>query len=152
MNNDKKKLNIKTNNNKLNPSVKPKKMNQFLNFLFSSVLMFAGMVGFAQTAYIANNTDGTVSVINVSTGSVSTTITVGSHPFGVSVSHDGNKVYITNINDATVSVINTSNNTVSATIPVGVGPQGIAVSPDGSKVYVSNIGTNTVSVINTASN
>ena len=104
----------------------------------------------AQTAYVTNSTDGTVSVINVPTSTVTYTITVGSFPWGVSVSADGTKVYVTNDNDGTVSVINTATHSVSATVHVGVGPVGAAVTPDGTKVYVTNGGTNKVSVITTA--
>jgi YVTN family beta-propeller protein len=107
----------------------------------------------AQTAYITNNGDSSVSVINVATNTVTATIHIGSEPWGVSVSPDGSKVYVAN-NDYinTVNVIKTSTNTIVATITVGSWPDGIFVSPDGSKVYVANTDSNTVSVINTASN
>lgn len=108
----------------------------------------------AQTAYIANSDDNTVSVIDIATNLVTATIAVGSSPFGVSVSPDGNKVYVANNNSNTVSVINTANNTVTATIAVGNQPIGISVSPDGNKIYVANWGTNSnsVNVINTTTN
>ena len=92
----------------------------------------------AQTAFIANYLDNTISVIDVSTAIVSSTINVGSAPYGVSVSQDGSKVFVTNANDSTVSVINTSTNAVTATITVGSNPHGITVSPDGSTVYVTD--------------
>jgi YVTN family beta-propeller protein len=60
----------------------------------------------AQTAYITNNGANTVSVINVATNTVSTTIAVGSNPWGVSVSPDGLRVYVANYEAASVSVIN----------------------------------------------
>ena len=40
--------------------------------------------------------DNTVSVINTATNTVSATITVGTDPYGVSVSPDGSKVYVAN--------------------------------------------------------
>ncbi|MCW3074880.1 MAG: C-terminal target protein [Flaviaesturariibacter sp.] len=105
-------------------------------------------------AYIANNLDGTVSVINSATNVVTATIPAGVSPIGVAASADGSKVYVTNNSSGSgsVSVINTATNTVSATIPVGSSPYGVAVSADGSKVYVANSGSNTVSVINTSTN
>ncbi len=106
----------------------------------------------AQTAYITNNADNTVSVINVATNTVTATIPVGHAPWGVSVSPDGNKVYITDANADTVSIINTATNTVSATIPVGHAPWGVSVSPDGNKVYITDANADTVSIINTATN
>jgi len=126
--------------------------NGIMLFLLTLVIILYCLEGFAQTAYITNFNDGTVSVIDIATNTVSATITVGSGPRGVSVSLDGTKVYITNTTQNTVSVINTATNTVSATITVGSHPQGISVSPDGTKVYVANYSNNTVSVINTANN
>jgi len=110
-------------------------------------------------AYIANETDNTVSVINTATNLVVKTITVGSTPYGVTVSPDGTKAYVSNYGSNTVSVINTATNTVSATITgLGPNPEGIGISPDGSRLYVANanVGSTTsfgtVSVINTATN
>ena len=105
-----------------------------------------------EMAYIPNYQGGTVSVMNISTGTVVATIPVGTLPYGVSVSPDGSKVYITNSNTDDVSVINTSTNTVIATIPVGNNPKGITVSPDGLRVYVTNDVTDDVTVINTITN
>src|ERR1035438_8024956 len=104
--------------------------------LLTIKLMLAGMLGVAQTAYITNSGDNTVSVIYVVSNIVVATIPVGNYPYGVSVSSDGTKVYVANFLSNSVSVITTATNTVSATIPVGSAPNGIAVSQDGSKVYV----------------
>ncbi len=108
-----------------------------------------GMVGYA---YITNNQDNTVSVINTSSEKVITTIPVGNHPYGVSVSPDNTKVYISNIGSNDVSVISTATNSVVSNIPVGSSPIALVTSPDGSKVYVSNSYGNSISVINTSSN
>ena len=103
-------------------------------------------------AYVANSADGTVSVINTATNTVSKTLTVGSNPYAVSVTPDGKNVYVTNGNSGTVSVISTTSNTVTSTITVGTNPYGITASPDGTKVYVTNNGSNSVSIISTATN
>jgi YVTN family beta-propeller protein len=105
-----------------------------------------------ELAYITNDNDGTVSVINTTTNAVVATVTVGNRPQGVSVSPDGSRVYVANEVDNSVSVINTATNTVVATVPVGTNPFGLSVSPDGSRVYVANKASNSVSVINTATN
>ncbi len=98
---------------------KNKRRNCTLPVLFTLALMLAGMTGMAQTAYITNYNDTSVSVINVATSTVSATIKVGIEPYCVSVSLDGTKVYVTNVYSRTVSVINTATNTVSATIADG---------------------------------
>ena len=103
-------------------------------------------------AYIANFVSNNVSVINLATNTVVTTIAVGSGPQGIAISPDNSKVYVTNSNSNTVSQINTATNTVTATIPVGSFPRGVVVSPDGSRLYVANSTSSNVSVINTATN
>jgi YVTN family beta-propeller protein len=91
-------------------------------------------------------------VINTANNTVSTTIAVGTNPYGISVSPDGSKVYVVNGNSNTVSVINTATNTVTATITGFNRPYGISVSPNGSKIYVANVLSNTVSVIDSVTN
>jgi YVTN family beta-propeller protein len=103
-------------------------------------------------AYIANQGSGTVSVIDTSTNTVSTTITVGTNPGGTAVTTDGATAYISNYTDNTVSVIDTSTNTVTATVNVGTNPGGLACTPNGSFIYVPNINGGTVSVIERATN
>lgn len=96
-----------------------------------------------RTAYVANSgftSDGTtVSVINLNTASLITTITVGTGPRGVTLNPAGTKVYVANLTSGTVSVIDVATNTVTKTITgVGAGAWGVAFSPDGSRAYVSH--------------
>ncbi len=56
-------------------------------------------------AYVANNSDSTVSVINLATNTVTATIPVGSSPFGVAVNSDGTFAYVTDESGNAVSVI-----------------------------------------------
>jgi len=110
-------------------------------------------------AYIPNQVDNTVSVIDLSTNVVIKTIAVGQQPSGVTIAPDGSKAYITNLGSKTLSVINTATNTVTATIPLidsktGAGyvlgdvgylpvtgiPTNTTISPDGKYVYVANSG------------
>ena len=117
------------------------------------VLILFAMIGLranAQTAYITNSGDNTVSVINVAKDSVINTIAVGDVPYGLSISPT--IVYVVNYYSNTVSVISSITNKVIATIRVGKWPFGVAVSDDGSKAYVTNSDSSTVSVINTATN
>jgi gliding motility-associated-like protein len=102
-------------------------------------------------AYIANNSPGSVSVVDTTTNTVVANIALSSGALGVSASPNGKFVYVATGPDI-VSVLNTATNTVASTIVVGSSPYGIAVSPDGGHVYVANSASNSVSVINTGSN
>ncbi len=114
--------------------------------------ILAMMNGMAQTAYVTNEGDSSVTVIDVTTNAVITTIPVGLYPYAISVSRDGNKVYIANRNPKTISVINTSTNTVSATIMVGGSLNAICINLDGTKLYATNSLDSTIVVINTITN
>ena len=105
----------------------------------------------AGTVYVTNAADdGTVSVIDAATNTVTATIPVGSGPYAVAVDPAAGTVYVTNGGDGTVSVIDEATNTVTATIPVGTGPYGVAVDPAAGTVYVTNGNDDTVSVIDAA--
>jgi YVTN family beta-propeller protein len=115
-------------------------------------------------AYVTNEIDNTVSVINAVSNTIVATIAVGNEPIGVAFTPDGTLAYVTNTNDNTVSVIDTARNKVVATIPMGNAPVAVAITPDGTDpyerdnhrhqplAYVTNSADNTVSVIDTASN
>lgn len=64
--------------------------------------------------------------IDVATGSIAATITVGQGAHGVVVSEDGARAYVTNIADRSVSVVDTAARRAVATVEVGDKPNGIA--------------------------
>src|SRR6516164_3222807 len=84
------------------------------------LLAAMGGSALAQSAYIANEVDNNVSVINIASNTVIKTIPVGVNPFAVAVSPDFTKAYVTNgypgPGGNSVSVISTATNTVIATI------------------------------------
>jgi YVTN family beta-propeller protein len=93
--------------------------------------------------YITNHESDNVSVIDTINNTVTATVPVRSHPFGVAVSPDGKKVYVANNSDDNVSVIDTATKNITGTVPIGIDPAGyfpfgVAVSPDGERVYVTN--------------
>ncbi|MGB9199528.1 MAG: bifunctional YncE family protein/alkaline phosphatase family protein, partial [Terriglobales bacterium] len=109
--------------------------------------------------------EGTISVVNLSTFKVAKTITVGLHPTGMAFWTSGSTTYllVTNAYDDTISVINTNTNTVSSTIALdafmgglgvvvpdklvtGVGPNAIAVD-NSNNAYVALYNANAVAVI-----
>jgi YVTN family beta-propeller protein len=142
------------------------------SIILIAALIFIASMAYAETsgpyAYIVNNGDNTVSVIDTQSNTVIANVTVGNGPTGVAVSADGTRIYVTNANsyltsvgtggvneetgNGTVSVIDAATNTVIATIPLGYMPGGVAVSADGTRIYVVNSDNNTVSVIDAATN
>jgi uncharacterized repeat protein (TIGR01451 family) len=104
------------------------------------------------TAYVANQQDDNVSVIDTATNAVVATVPVGVNPFGVAVTPDSSRAYVGNAGSQDLSVIDTATNAVFAIIPVGVEPDGIAISPDGTRAYVPTVSSDSVLVIDTATN
>src|SRR5262249_24101382 len=101
-------------------------------------------------AYVANQTDNNVSVIDVATRTVVATIGVGSAPTTVAAS--ANRVYVANSNSGTVSVIDPSTHTVVGTITVGGDLAGLAVNASGTRLYVTSFRGGTFSVVDTTTN
>ncbi len=117
------------------------RMRKFTFALFILVATcFFSISLFAQNAYITNNSDSSVSVIDIKTNAVIATIhTPALGPFGVVVSPDGSKVYVSS--NGNISVISTSTNIIVNNI-TGFGTIGgfIDISPDGSKLYFISSG------------
>jgi YVTN family beta-propeller protein len=103
-------------------------------------------------AYVANQRNNTVAVIDTTSNTITTTIPVGANPAGLALTPDRVFLYVVNVTGNTVSVIATATNAVVATVPVGTIPFGIAITPDGAFAYVVNLRGNSVSVIATATN
>jgi YVTN family beta-propeller protein len=92
--------------------------------------------------YVANNQDGTVSVIDTLGDTAIRTIQVGGHPYAVAVARG--RVFVTDYgfyggqSTHRVSVIDAAQGKLVDTIRVGYYPTAVAVSPDGRRVYVTN--------------
>jgi YVTN family beta-propeller protein len=97
---------------------------------------------------------GTVTRVDVASGRVVTSVTVGLHPTGLAWNERRGLLYVTNGNSDDVSVVDTRTNAVVATIGVdpfkdrriGIAPTAVALSPDGRRLYVTLGGANAVSV------
>lgn len=99
--------------------------------------------------------DGSVSVVDLSSRREVTQIPVGLHPSGLALTPDGGHLLVANANSDTVSVIATASNKVVETISTrpaekllfGSAPNAIAISRDGKTAYVSNGANNAIAVI-----
>ncbi|HKH94427.1 MAG TPA: beta-propeller fold lactonase family protein [Gemmatimonadaceae bacterium] len=97
---------------------------------------------------------GNVTRVDLVSGRVTGTITVGLHPTGIALDEARARLYVVNGNSDDVSVIDTRTNAVVATIGadpfkqrrIGVAPTAVAISPDGGRLYVTLGGANAVAV------
>ncbi|AQT82039.1 hypothetical protein B1R94_26480 [Mycolicibacterium litorale] len=100
-------------------------------------------------AFLANNGDRTVIVIDLRSGAVGAPISVGAKPLSLAVSGDGKRLFVLG-DDDTLTVVDTDKAAVVGDpIAVGNDATAVALSPDGRRAYVSNSGDGTVSMIDT---
>ena len=105
-----------------------------------------------QSLYISKPGAGVVSVVDLTTNSVKTTIPVSS-PGRIAVDSSAHRAYVVRGGGSnSLAVIDTTNNTVVSSIGGLVNPIGVAVDPSTHKVYVANYNSEVVSVIDTTTN
>lgn len=112
----------------------------------------------APFAYVTNDLDSTVSVVDVSAGAVVATIDVGAasctRPRGVALSPSGMRLYVGCLGTNQIAVIDTVTNAVVTTMAVPAdpfaSPDGLAVNPVLPRLYVANFVE--VSVFDTSTN
>ena len=75
---------------------------RILGLTVLALLMLMSIVGAAPFAYVTNS-NGTVSVIDTTTNTVTASAPAGMSPIGVAISPDGTKVYVTHPGSYTVS-------------------------------------------------
>jgi YVTN family beta-propeller protein len=66
---------------------------------------FAAWSADGRFAYLVNNQDNTVSVIDIETFSVGT-VPTGASPTSMALSPDGSRGYVTNLDDGTITELN----------------------------------------------
>lgn len=110
-------------------------------------------------AYVSNERDGTVTVIDTKTDRVVTTIDVGARPRGIRTSPDGKLVYValSFSNQQTPGTINKiaaidhQTGKVVAQYDAGTDPEQFAISKDGRQLFISNEDAGTASIVDTSS-
>src|SRR5882757_7479362 len=106
--------------------------------------------------YVANTSDGTVSIVNLATNNV-TTVKVGTAPGAVAVNVVLNKAYVANYGSGNISVIDGVSDAVTATFALAAGgsqPGALIVNPVTNDVFVGDLktsGTGTLYVLDGSS-
>ncbi len=87
--------------------------------------------------YVGDRAQNRVHVIDPTTRTVETSITVGNGVFHMWADGQGNQLWVNNDIDETTSVIDLSNNTVVQTISLGSKPHDVFVNTGATQAYVS---------------
>src|SRR4051794_26442177 len=102
----------------------------------------------ADTIYVSNEQDNTISVINSASLTVTTTIDVGHRPRGIAVSRDNTRLYVAAGDDDRIDVVDLKTRKIVGFIDCGQDPEFFAIHPDGKRAFVSNENDNLISVVN----
>ncbi|MGE5732530.1 MAG: alkaline phosphatase family protein, partial [Gemmatimonas sp.] len=103
---------------------------------------------------------GSVSRVDLGTGTVARDIAVGRHPTAIAWDETGARLYVAAGNSDSVTIIDTKTDVVAGHIPIapfrerktGLAPTALALSPDEGTLYVALGGVNAVAVYDVARN
>jgi YVTN family beta-propeller protein len=110
----------------------------------------SGVIAGNKFILVANRDSDSVSVIDPHTNQVTTTIAVGSRPFGLSMDRQERRAYIADVGSDDLAVVDLEAMKTIARIKVGAMPYVTTVSRDGALAFATNQHDNTVSVVDTA--
>lgn len=99
--------------------------------------MYANYVAATDKLYVGDRAQNQIHVIDPTTQTIETSITVGNGVFHMWVDGQGNQLWVNNDVDFTTSVIDLSTNTVIATIFLDSKPHDVFVNKAGTQAYVS---------------
>lgn len=103
----------------------------------------------ATLAYVTNKGDNTVSRIDLTSGTVTGTVSVGESPIDLALRPGTNEIWVANSGTGNITLIDAATFTVITTFVAGVGgPFAVAFSSDGSAAYVVGYTGSAVSKIN----
>lgn len=104
----------------------------------------------AATAYVSNEKDNTLSIIDTDKMEVTETVKIGHQPRGILLSPDNARLFICASQDDAIQVFDVATRKIAHNLPSGEDPETFAITPDGKRIYVSNENSNGVSVIDVA--
>lgn len=111
--------------------------------------LLASSTLYAETAYVSNEKDDTISIIDLDTMAVTDTIEVGERPRGIILSKDYSKLYICASDSDTVQVMDLATNSIIKELPSGEDPEQFALHPNNRHLYVSNEDDALVTIVDT---
>ena len=99
-------------------------------------------------AYVCNEGEHEILVLNEATLALEARIAVGQHPHTCALGTGNINLYVSNWGSRSVSIVDTQTGRRLQDVPVGLRPNDLALAPDG-RLFVACSGDNTVHVIDT---
>lgn len=106
--------------------------------LLATLLTAACAATQAETAYVSNEKDNSISVIDMNTLEVTDTLDVGMRPRGILLSSDNSKLFICASDSDTVQILDLATRRIVQELPSGADPEQFALHPNDRTLYISN--------------
>ena len=91
-------------------------------------LLVAGSA-FADVAYVSNEADNTISIVDLAQMKTVGTIPVGQRPRGIAVTKDGKHILVCVGDDNTIQIVDAATHDIVGTLPSGPDPETFALAP-----------------------
>ena len=87
-------------------------------------------------AYVANEGAGTITSVDLTTGTLGTPISVGPQPEAIAITPNGSTAYVADHGSSKIVPVNLSTGTAGTPIVLRDPPTSIAITPNGTTAYV----------------
>ena len=101
----------------------------------------------ADTIYVSNEKDNTITVVDGKTLESTKTVPVGQRPRGILLSKDAKSLYICASDSDHIEVLDLTSDQVVRTLPSGADPEYFALDPGGKLLYIANEDDNLVTIV-----
>jgi len=121
------------------------------NAVIGACLIAVSQAAFTETAYVSNEKDTTISVIDIDSLSVVETLEVGMPPRGMPSNNDVTQRCICASDSDAVQVMDVASRRIVSDLPSGEDPEQFALHPNGRNLYIANEDNAIVTVVDTTS-
>ncbi|WAC26967.1 YVTN family beta-propeller repeat protein [Ancylobacter sp. SL191] len=118
----------------------------------AGILMADAVPALAERAFISNERDHTMTVLDMKTLKVIETVKTGRRPRGITASPDGKLIYVCASDDNRVEVYDAQTLKLVKTLRSGPDPELFVLHPSGNPLYIANEDDNMVTVVNVENN